>query len=72
MIVLKTTVRTELTRGLKFRSNAVVASEVMKKSGVCKIESCKTFESSERSFPCALRLDLIGSATTQFTGAHVT
>jgi hypothetical protein len=46
MIVLKTTVCTELTRGLKFRSNAVVANEVVKNSGVRKIESCKTFESS--------------------------
>jgi hypothetical protein len=35
----------ELTRGLKFRLNAVVANEVVKKSGVYKVESRKTFDS---------------------------
>jgi hypothetical protein len=42
----ETIVRTELTRCLKLRSSVVVANEVVKKSGVFKVESCKTFESS--------------------------
>jgi len=42
----KTTARTELTRCLKLRSSAMVANEVVKKSGVFKVESCETFESS--------------------------
>ena len=43
MEAFEATARAELTRGLKFRSNAAAANEVVKKSGVYKVESGKTF-----------------------------